>query len=107
MRAGQLDQRLTIQRESNTSDGMGGDTVEWCKVQNVWANVSPASGNEKEFGGQLTGEYTNVFTIRNNKTILDSDRIVWDGDFYNIRAIAKEGGRKLYLVIAAERGVAV
>jgi head-tail adaptor len=47
-----------------------------------------------------------LFVIRYRTDVEESDRILWKGEFYNIRYIAQGTGRALYLEIDAERGVA-
>lgn len=103
---GELDQKITIQRESLTSDGMGGSTVSVSTLASVWAKVIARSGREREYADRVNAEGAYTFVIRWRGDVLESDRITWRGEDYNIRAIAQVGGRKLYLEIDAERGVA-
>lgn len=103
---GELDQKVVIQRETLAADGIGGSTVSVSTIATVWAKVISNSGREREFGDRLNAEAGYKFVIRWRSDVLDSDRIVYGGNSYNIRNIAKEGGRKLYLEIDAERGVA-
>lgn len=103
-RIGELDQRIAIQRETVTPDGMGGGESALSTVATTWAHVRPKTGKE---GGAFDGVRATavyLFVIRNRKDLKDDDRIVWDGDTYNIRYIAKRGGRNMFLQIEAERG---
>ena len=55
--------------------------------------------------GRMSATYIVLFTIYNRDDLSEVDRILWNGEAYNIRNIRREGGRKLRLVIEAERGV--
>lgn len=107
-RPGKMDQRIKIKRESATGDGVGGDSVSLATLFEAWAHISPASGTETERFERLDGKASYIFTIRNRRdfTIQENDRIEWEGVDYNIRFIARPGGRKMYVEITAERGVA-
>lgn len=105
-KAGDLDQKISIERYSNVPDGMGGNVTTWAEVLTPWAMVRPVSGNERSGFDQLLAEASYLFVVRYPLAVLDSDRIVWDGDYYNIRLRKKPTGRKLYMQIIAERGVA-
>lgn len=105
-RSGELDQRITIQRETPADDGMGGQTVVLAAVATVWAKVIALAGREGVRASRLDASHRYTFVIRYRAGLLESDRILWDGVQYNIRAIARQGGREPYLEIDAERGVA-
>jgi SPP1 family predicted phage head-tail adaptor len=105
-RPGELDQKISIERSSNVSDGMGGNVTTWAEVFAPWALVRPMSGNEKTDFNQVYGDANYLFVVRYPLAVLDRDRIVWDGDYYNIRFRKKPTGRKKYMQITAERGVA-
>jgi SPP1 family predicted phage head-tail adaptor len=108
IRPGELDQKITIYREVLSADGFGGQNVALTVlVDSTWAQVRPMSGRESERFDKLNAEMTNLFAIRYRSDIREDDRIKWGDEYYNIRAIMKSGGRKLYLEIYAERGVAL
>lgn len=103
---GELDQRVTIVRETLASDGQGGSTLSLSTVATVWAKVIARSGHERMYDDRLNAEAGYTFVIRWRSDVREDDRLSWRGQDYNIRAIAQDGGRKLYLEIDAERGVA-
>lgn len=108
-RPGQLDQRVTLQEATETSDGGGGSIQAWANFSTdatVWAEVYPMSGNENENGGSINASGMWRFVIRNRSDVTERDRILWDSEPYNIRRVARRGGREMYLTIEAERGVA-
>lgn len=108
MNAGALDQRVTLRRPVRTSDGAGGVTEAWADLAVnpvVWAAVKAKGGREALVEGRTAASFVVVFTIYYRADIDPTCQIVWQGVAYNIRGILDEGGRKLRLVIEAERGV--
>lgn len=109
MQPGNLDQRITLQTVTRTSDGIGGYTSSWRNIApapTVWASARPGSAREVLASDRVNAGGLYVFTIRNRDDLNEADRIVWRGENYNIRAVRRRGGRELYLEIEAERGVA-
>lgn len=105
-RPGELDQRIIIERPVMASDGMGGNVATWSTHLTLWALVRPISGNENVDFERVQGEARYLFVVRYPIDIKDADRILWEGDYYNIRVRKKPKGRDLYMQINAERGVA-
>lgn len=104
---GALDQRITLQSYSTTSDGGGGSVETWADfttVPNVWAKVDPMSGGERMEDGAFNASGMWKFTIRNRDDVNELHRIKWGGVSYNIRQVDRRGDRALYLEILAERG---
>lgn len=102
---GELDQRITVRRQTLTPDGMGGNTKALSDVVTVWAKVIPLAGRESSEHGRLEASNVYRFVIRNRQNLLPSDCIIWRGTQFNIRALPVDGGRGMYLEIDAERGV--
>jgi len=105
-RPGELDQRVTVQRQTLTQDGIGGDTLAWVDQGAYWCHVRPLSGRESTGFDQLQGESAYMFVFRNGISLLDSDRLDWQGDQYNITLRKQPKSRALYIEVTAERGVA-
>lgn len=108
MNAGKLDQRITIQRETRTSDGMGGGTVVRSTLKEVWAQVVAISGRERQQAQQIQSPSDYRITIRRDSTtstITTADRIIWRTKTLNIRYIADNGPRATMLVMDCEEGV--
>jgi SPP1 family predicted phage head-tail adaptor len=103
---GEMNERVQIIRETRTSDGAGGQTLSLTTLASVWAHVRPRSGREMERFDRVNASAMYLFVIRYRTDVEESDRILWKGEFYNIRYIAQGTGRALYLEIDAERGVA-
>ena len=106
---GQMDQRITLQRATETDNVLGGSDVTWGDLASnptVWAHVRPLGGREAMIADGVSAEQKHLFTLRNRSDITEADRIVWLGAPFNIRRIEREGTRAKYLSIEAERGVA-
>lgn len=106
-RIGNLDQRITLQSYTTTSDGAGGQTRTWAdlaSVPDVWAKVEAKGGSEGFSSDRVEAVGSFVFTIRNRTDLDERMRIVWGGENYNVRTILREGSRAMYLKIVAERG---
>ncbi len=107
-RAGELDQRITFQERKSVSDGMGGYTDTWADIEllsSVWSHVRTSSGREVTQYDRVNAEAGNIFIVRNRQDILESYRIMWDGEPYNIESIPRPKKRSMYMEINAERGV--
>lgn len=102
---GELDQRISVKRETRTADGTGGFTVADTTVATLWAHVRPKRGKEVGIHDKVEAPAMYIFAIRYRSDLLERDRITWNGDDYNIRAILTRGGRKMFLELEAERGV--
>lgn len=103
---GELDQRISIQTEQTTADGMGGTTTSWSTVATVWAKVRPLTGKEREQGLQVESPATYAVIMR-NRTVSEAQRLKWDsnGDLIlNIRFVGRQA-RAQYIKIEAEMGV--
>jgi head-tail adaptor len=46
------------------------------------------------------------FTIRQRGDVSERDRLIWNGEPYNITRVARASQRELYLIIDAKRGAA-
>lgn len=103
---GELDQRITIQREVRGDDGMGGSDLTWETVAEVWAHVRPMSGRELERAHKVGAETMYLVVIRNRPDVDESCIILWRGKRLNIRTV-KLRPRSLWLEMDAEMGVAL
>ena len=106
---GELNERITIQRETLSDDGQGGTTRSLATLVTVWAKVAPLSGRERDMANQTESPRNYRFTVRRTSDtagILAKDLILWRGKTMNIRFIALNTTHELYLQIDAEDGVA-
>lgn len=106
---GELDQLISIKRQTYTSTGKGGKTRTGYTyvAQNIWARVHPASGTEQVEHERLRAPARYVFAIHWRSDVLDTDVIEWNSQEYQIRFIPTRGSRDVFLPLEAERGVTV
>lgn len=106
--AGALQERVTLQRRTETADGAGGVTRAWADLDpaTVWAHVKARPGREGMAEGRVVATQITTFTVRNRDDVDETCRIVWNGETWNIRAVLREGPRRQLLALDAERGVA-
>ena len=77
MRAGEMDQRFTIQRYIGVDDGYGNIVGSWEDQFTVWAGIQFMRGSETVMAARLSARQPAIMTIRNSyqaRTILPSDR---------------------------------
>ncbi len=102
---GRLDERISIEQQGHTDDGLGGRTVAWTALGSAWAQVTPLQGRESEARGGVVATQTYRVTVRNRSDVDESMRVQWRGRTMNIRRIEWPGPRDLYLNIIVEQGV--
>ena len=103
MKAGQLDQRVAIERVTYTQDEMGGVIYTWAPLATVWAAVEPLNGREFFAASTTLSETTTRVRIRYRPDLTVVDRINHNGTLYDIQAIInpKSGDRELVLMCKA------
>lgn len=105
-RPGELDQRVELQKEIRTPDGMGGGSVEWVTQATVWAHVRAMRGSERQQAERIEAEGNYLVVIRYRSDINESWRVFWNGRAMNITFIQDGGKRSAYLPMECARGVA-
>lgn len=104
-----MDQQITLQRRTETADGGGGVTRSWADFAvdpRPWAEVYAKAGRESLQEGRQNATMLTLFTVWNRADVDETCRILWQGEIYNVRGVRRQGGRRLQLVIEAERGAA-
>ena len=105
-RAGQLNQRIQLERDVTTTDDGGGKTTEPQVYASLWCYVREKSSRELIEAQGVASTASKIFVIRFRAGILASDRIIWRGDRYNIRTQPDPNAREAFLELEAEIGVA-
>lgn len=106
---GALDQLVTLQARSVTPDGIGGTLVTWADLAenpSVWAKVAVKRGTENMEDGRRNARQTATFEIYNRADLSELNRIIWNGEAWNILNVMRSSGRRMTIVIEAERGTA-
>ncbi|MGV1918038.1 phage head closure protein [Rhizobium sp. 22-785-1] len=98
---GNLDRRITIERETETVMPSGSVMKAWTPVATVWAELIQQTASEffTGFGEAETG--TVIFRVRYRPGITSADRVTYDGTAYGIKEI-KELGRRDALELRGE-----
>lgn len=98
MRAGELRNRVTIERSSDPSNW--GATAAWSTYATVWAKVEPVSGREYTEGRLVQSELTHTVTIRCLSGVKADMRINFEGRYLRIVTVKNvdERNRELELM---------
>lgn len=103
MRAGQLRQRVTIQRKVVTRDAYGEEDFTWANVATVWAAIEPARGRDflQATSEQVT--YDTLIRARYGANVDAENRITWNGQAYDVRSVITIEERRKELEIQCLR----
>lgn len=101
MRAGQLRERVTIQRKSVTRDGFGAEVVTWPDLVTVWANVRSTDGTEgvESTVDQVVATISHSVLIRYRAGLSPAMRVVWRGKALQILSIVENDNRQRQLIL--------
>lgn len=107
MRAGQLRQRVLLQRKSYEQDQKSGAMVEtWQDVANVWASVEPLSVREFIASQAMQAGITARAVIRYRADMEATMRLIHRGKIYNIIGILADKNSGLeYQTLTLSEGV--
>lgn len=95
LKAGSLDERITIEQRSGTQDAASGAyTYSWATLATVWADVYEVMGGESWAQGLDIASRPISVTIRHRDDLDSAMRVVWRGDTYRIVRGPVEMGRR-------------
>ncbi|KAB2953724.1 phage head closure protein [Heliorestis acidaminivorans] len=98
---GQLKERITLQKKILSKTANGFEVESWQDVCTLWASVSNLRGREFFAAAAVQAEKTVKFTIRYQKDIDSSMRILFRGKVYNITALDNINYENKYMEIKA------
>lgn len=104
-RIGELNDRVTIKRETRMTDGMGGWTVTDTTVAAVWAGVRVPASKDGVIAGADAETRTHVVRIRQSTTTMTvqiNDVVLWRTFRLIVKAIRPEGREWLDLDCTGE-----
>ena len=87
MKAGQLDQRVTVERFSRTEDELGQPIESWAPLFTCWAAVEPLTGREYIAAQAAVSEVTARIRMRFRPWMTAEDRVIHGGKTYNIVSV--------------------
>ena len=103
MEAGKLDQRVTLERFTETEDAYGATVSEWQTVGTFWAAVLPLSGKEI-IAGDAVAALTDVRVIlRYQHGITAADRLTHRGKTLEIKAVIERASQRRVLELLCKR----
>jgi len=109
MSAGNKTELITFERETDTRRPGGGQDAVWSQIGQAWARVEWIGGSEGERAGAVRATSRYRFTVYGAAvdalTLTPADRILWNGDRYNIRERPRTQMGNPDVAIIAEGGV--
>ena len=101
--AGQLDQRITIQRRAPGVDAHGQQLQTWQDVATVWAQALPTRGREFEAATVEAASVMVRFRIRWRSGITADMRVMWRGLAHALVAppVEPNGAREMLELMCA------
>ena len=103
MQSGQMDRRITIETLTATRGLSGAQKRSWATLATVWAEeMDYSSGGEFYEANEKTAINKTKFRVRYLSTITETERILYDSNYYDILHI-KVIGRKRYMILTAEK----
>ena len=103
MKAGQLDQRVTVERFTATYDELGQPIESWAPLFTCWAAVEPLTGREFIAAQAAQSEVTARIRMRFRPWMTAQDRVIHNGTTYNIVSLidVRSDHRELVLMCKA------
>ena len=103
MKAGQLDQRVTVERFSSTEDELGQPIEAWAPLFTCWAAVEPLTGREYIAAQAAVSEVTAKIRMRFRPWMTAEDRVIHEGTTYGIESVidVRSANRELHLMCRA------
>ena len=103
MRAGDLDQRVTVERYTSTEDELGQPIESWAPLFTCWAAVEPLTGREYLAAQAAVSEVTARIRMRFRPWMTAQDRVIHEGTVYQIESLVdvRSGNRELVLMCKA------
>ena len=104
MKAGQLDQRVTVERQQGGFDELGQPLPDtWAPLFTCWAAVEPLTGREYIAASAAVSEVTARIRMRFRPWMTNTDRVIHDGTVYQIESVidVRSENRELHLMCKA------
>lgn len=110
LRAGQLNRRVTLQRQSTVQDSYGAPLSTWIDVATVWADIQPLTGRELENAQRMASVVSHQITVRHQAALADSRavaawRALYKGRAFDIHAALNENEANVFITLLASEGL--
>lgn len=109
LKAGDLNRRITLQSRDEGEDEAGGPLLTWTTLATVWCSVRTPTGmgsirNHANQDGIAVELNTYSFRIRYRTDVDAANRIVFDGQNYDVKLIKHDHANKEWTDLVAEVG---
>ena len=103
MKAGQLNQRVTLERLVEGQDAAGQPIESWAPLFTCWAAVEPLTGREYLAAQAAVSEVTAKIRMRFRPWMTAEDRVIHEGTTYGIESVidVRSENRELVLMCKA------
>ena len=99
--AGQLSNRVTLERPVRSGDGAGGATVDWQEVATLWARIEPVEAGERNAADRLATRVTHRIPLRFRGDVEGGMRVVHRGRKLAVAAWRDPDETRRFLVLEA------
>lgn len=99
---------ITVEAQGSIPNGSGGQTKpNWTSKCQAWVKMEAGGGSERFRQQALASENSYKFSgpWSDLSSVLSTDRILYEGVYYNIRSIENKLQRNVTAIISAESGV--
>ena len=106
MKAAKLDRSITIERFTETRDAFNNPVETWTTLATVRASVEHIRDSERWTAQEVGAAATMRFQIRWSSTLAElnaKDRVIYEGDTFDVAAVKELGRRKGLEITAAAR----
>lgn len=93
MNLGKLDRRLTLEQNTASQNDFGEAVPAWAELGQRWARVEYKQGSESFQADEQVAVQRIDFTIRYEKGLSSRLRVRYEGQVYDIDAVAEIGRR--------------
>jgi len=101
-----FDTFVDLQEATETPDGQGGFDTSWASVSGgIWCKVEDLAGDEVQSSDRIETRKTTKFTTQYRSDITAENRLVLDGQAYNVRRVDNPMRKNRYTIIWADSGV--
>lgn len=102
IRAGELNQRVTIQAATESRNALGETTLSWSDYTTRWASVEGISSRESLFNGRQETNITHRVRLRWVDGLTQKMRIIWRGRTLEITSLLEHNNRSEHELICSE-----
>lgn len=102
IRAGELNERVTIQAPTESRNALGETTLSWSDFTTRWASVDGVSSREAIFNGKQDVNITHRVRMRFVSGLTQNMRLIWRGRTLDITSLLEHANRSEHELICSE-----